>query len=387
MSIIAEKLDQAVGLVRQSGFDAWLTLVRETSAGGDPVLPFLIEGGLTWDSALVVFPDGRRLAAVGRYDVDGLAKGGNWTDVIGYDQSLWPTLREILDGTKRVAINYSENDVMADGLAHGMFLRLVKSVPDIEFGSAQEVIGNLRGIKTESEVARIRAAIKETVRMFGDIERFAQIGVSERSIYNHVHQLARSRELTFSWDEVGDPIVNCGPASMVGHGIPSEGVKLGDGQIFHVDLGLTKDDYSSDIQRCWFVGEAIPGEVGQAFAAVNAAISAAADALRPGVEGVTVDAASRASLVKSGYPEYQHAVGHQVGRVAHDGGAILGPAWERYGDTPFRPVQEGEIYTLELGINVEGRGYLGLEEMVRVGKDGVEWLSDRQLNLPLLPVG
>jgi Xaa-Pro aminopeptidase len=85
-----------------------------------------------------------------------------------------------------------------------------------------------------------------------------------------------------------------------------------------------------------------------------------------------------------GYPEYMHALGHQVGRMAHDGGGLLAPRWERYGRTPFLPVEEGQVYTLELGVMVEGRGYLGLEEMVLVTPDGVEWLTARQLDLPLL---
>ncbi|RYG46958.1 aminopeptidase P family protein [bacterium] len=235
-----------------------------------------------------------------------------------------------------------------------------------------------------TEVRRIQAAIAETDRMFGDIVAVARPGVSEREIYDRVHHLAKARQLGFSWDPAGDPIVNCGPDSMIGHGIPSSHILLAKGQIFHVDLGLIKDGYSSDIQRCWFVGGEIPAEVADAFRAVKEAIDAAAARLKPGVRGVDVDAAARLSIKGAGYPEYMHAVGHQVGRVAHDGGAILGPAWERYGDTPFRPIREGEIYTLELGVVVEGRGYLGLEEMVRVGASGVEWLTDRQLDLPTL---
>jgi len=97
-----------------------------------------------------------------------------------------------------------------------------------------------------------------------------------------------------------------------------------------------------------------------------------------------VDAAARSYLVGCGYDEYLHAFGHQVGRVAHDGGAILGPKWERYGTTPSIPIKTGEVYTLELGVITENRGYLGLEEMVLVTETGVEWLTNRQLTLPTI---
>jgi Xaa-Pro aminopeptidase len=47
-------------------------------------------------------------------------------------------------------------------------------------------------------------------------------------------------------------------------------------------------------------------------------------------------------------------------------------------------IAENEVYTLELGVTVEGRGYLGIEEMARVTADGIEWLTDRQTDMPLL---
>jgi Xaa-Pro aminopeptidase len=56
---------------------------------------------------------------------------------------------------------------------------------------------------------------------------------------------------------------------------------------------------------------------------------------------------------------------------------VLGPRWERYGDTPNTPIRESEVYTLELGVDIPGRGYFGLEEIVAVREGGVEWLSNR----------
>jgi Xaa-Pro aminopeptidase len=120
------------------------------------------------------------------------------------------------------------------------------------------------------------------------------------------------------------------------------------------------------------------------LAAVRASLEAAKAVLKPGVQGWQVDDAARSTLVSHGYPEYLHAVGHQVGRAAHDGGAVLGPKWDRYGNTPMMPIRESEVYTLELGVTLPGRGYLGLEEMVLVTADGCEWLSTPQTEMPLL---
>lgn len=98
------------------------------------------------------------------------------------------------------------------------------------------------------------------------------------------------------------------------------------------------------------------------------------------------DAAARQAVLEAGYPEYKHASGHQVGRSAHNGGGILAPRWERYGQIPFRRVQQGNVFALELGIDkVDGHEYLGLEEMVVVTATGCEFLSHAQTILPILP--
>jgi Xaa-Pro dipeptidase len=383
----SEKLQQALGLLGESDLDAWLLFVRETAEGSDPVLPLILEGGLTWQSALILHRDGRKVAVVGNYDADPLCASGDWDDVVPYVQSIREPLREQLKGVRRLGLNFSTNDPKADGLTHGMFLLLQKHLEglQLEYVSAERLAMSLRGRKTPEEVRRMKAAIAATDEMFADIERFAQVGRTEREVYDHVHRLVRERGLGFSWDPAGDPIVNSGPDSMIGHGIPSDKIRIEPGHIFHVDLGLIVEGYSSDIQRCWYVGGEIPIHLLKAMKAVGDAISAGADVLRPGVPGWVVDEAARTSLVNDGYDEYLHAFGHQVGRVAHDGGTILGPRWERYGETPNQEVEEGEVYTLELGVTVPGRGYLGIEEMVQVTSDGIEWLSDRQTTLRSIP--
>lgn len=388
--LLREKLEQASSLVAASPFDVWLTFVRETAESSDPILPFLIEGSLTWQSALMIGRNGRRIAVVGKYDGDPLRQTGNWHDVIDYVQDVRAPLIEALTQlapgpTPRIAINFSTNDEKCDGLSHGMFLLLQGYLAGTAFegslASSEKLCMELRGRKSATEVGLIKAAIEAGDAIFREVSQMAKIGISERQVFEFVHRYAAAHSLGFSWDPAQDPIVNSGPDSMVGHGVPSAKITLQPGHIFHIDLGVIKADYSSDIQRCWYVrkpDEDVPEDVTHAFAAVRAAILAGFETLRPGVCGWQVDAAARKTLTEAGFPEYQHALGHQVGRVAHDGGALLGPQWDRYGDRPNVPVQEGEIYTLELGVDVPGRGYLGLEEMVLVTASGCEWLSDPQ---------
>jgi Xaa-Pro dipeptidase len=397
--LIAEKLTQAGMLVADSGLDVWLTFVRETAEGGDPVLPFLLEGGLTWQSALMVTKSGERVAIVGNYDADPLRASGHWHEVIPYVQSVREPLIETLErlvladtATPRIGINFSTDDVKADGISYGMVLLLLDYLSGTRFAgclvSAEEVVSALRAVKTPDEQRRMQAAIVETDRLFAEVTAAVHVGMSERAVYDLVQARIAERGLGYAWDRAGDPIVNSGPDSMIGHGVPSPQITIAPGHVFHIDLGVVVEGYSSDIQRCWYVpheGETVlPDDVIRAASAVNGAISAGAAVLRPGVAGWQVDEAARNFLTQAGYPDYMHAFGHQVGRVAHDGGAVLGPRWPRYGRTPFLPIRENEVYTLELGVLVEGRGYLGIEEMVVVSAEGCRWLTERQEALWLL---
>lgn len=391
------KLEQAAALVAASDLDCWLTFVRETAGGSDPVLPLILDGGLTWQSALLVFRNGRRVAVVGNYDADPLVASGDWDEVVPYVKGIAEPLLQVLereipkDRPGRVGVNVSTSDVMADGLTLGMYRLLERYLDGSRFRltEAEALLVALRGRKTPEEIARIRIAIAETDRLFEEIGDFARIGRTEREVYDRVRSKMDERGFGSAWDPVGDPIVNTGPDSMVGHGIASPTLRIAPGHIFHVDLGILVDGYASDLQRCWFVtGNAeptAPDDVTRAFEAVRRAILAAADALRPGVPGWEVDRAARTSIVASGYDEYMHATGHQVGRMAHDGGGILGPRWERYGATPLMPVEEGQVYTLELGVMIPSRGYLGLEDMVVVTAAGCEFLSVPQSSVWTLP--
>ena len=397
-SIVNEKVDQAVALLEEFEIDVWLTFVRETTEAGDPVLPLILGQNLTWQSALIVTRSGDRIAIVGKYEDDAVKSTGAWNEVVPYvkgiRQSLVKTLTRL--DPQMIAVNYSLDDVKSDGLTHGMFLLLNEHLAETVYGGrlvpADRIIRALRSRKTPSELERIRKAIAVTQQIFGEVSAFAQPGRTEMEIAEFMRERAAACGAQTAWDANQCPIVTTGPDSMIGHGYPSTELSIHPGRIFHLDFGVMLDDYCADLQRAWYVpaeGEtAPPDDVQRAFDTVVKAIHSAADALKPGVEGWRIDEIARTVVTDAGYPEYQHATGHHVGRAAHDGGGVLGPKWERYGRTPFYKIEPGNVLTLELGIeNTGGRGYIGLEEMVLVTETGCDFLSTPQTTLPLLEKG
>jgi Xaa-Pro aminopeptidase len=106
--------------------------------------------------------------------------------------------------------------------------------------------------------------------------------------------------------------------------------------------------------------------------------------MRPGVQGIEVDTIARNTVLSGGFEEFPHALGHQVGRFAHDGTALLGPAWEKYARKPFQPLEEGMVFTIEPRLNVPNRGIATIEEMVVVTNTGADWLSTPQKDIWLV---
>jgi Xaa-Pro aminopeptidase len=214
-----------------------------------------------------------------------------------------------------------------------------------------------------------------------------KVGMTEIEVGQYMHNLAREYNVELAWPAESCPAVNSGPNSPVGHSGPTE-IKLERGHILHFDFGVKYEDYCSDIQRiCYILREgetAAPVEVQRGFDAIRTAVEKSREAMAAGVTGNSIDIISREIVTDAGYPEYPYALGHQLGRVAHDGGALLGPLWEKYGDSPKQKLEVGQVFTIEPGLPVKSYGYIGLEEDVVITEHGTEYLGEPQNEIILL---
>ena len=391
-NLVQEKLDQAAGILREQDVDLWLTLVRETLLTNDPCLELIAGTYSAWTGAFLISATGERTAIVGRFDAPSVEEIGAY-EVIGYDESIRPALVETVErlAPRTIALNYSDSDAAADGLTHGLWRLLQETfagTPYAErFTSSEAIVNAIRGRKSPVEVERIRGAIGQTEEIFALVGRHLRPGLSELEIAALMQAEVERNGLGYAWSSDHCPAVNAGPEKDVGHSPPGE-LTTKRGELLHMDFGVSSADYCSDLQRVWYFldeGEAAPPEdVVRAWDALWSSMDAGAAILKPGVAGWEVDAAARESLVAAGYPEPMYALGHQLGRSAHDGGTVLAPKWDRYGAAPLGVVEEGNVFTLEYGAPVPGRGYIGLEEDVIVTADGIEWLSTPQRELWLV---
>jgi Xaa-Pro aminopeptidase len=391
--LIKEKVAQAKTLLAELDIDCWITFVRESAINGDPTLVFLAPGHVTWHSAFIVARDGRTRAIVGRYDVQVLKDLGVWDDVIGYVTGIKEPFLEFIGALdpRTIAVNYSEGSEIADGITHGMFLTLGKLLAEVGMAdrvvSAEPIVSALRERKTKAEVDVMREAIRHTQEIYELVGHFIQPGRTEKEIAAFVHAEIERRKLGHAWEEATCPAVFTGPGGAEAHYAPGER-KVERGHVLNMDFGVKVDAYVSDMQRTFYVlaeGEtSAPPDVQKGFDTIVRSIELSQRAMRPGVEGRAIDAVARGIIVGAGYEEYPHALGHQVGRFAHDGTALLGPTWEKYAEKPYKKLEPGMVFTIEPRLTVAGRGICTIEEMVVVTEHGCEWLSTPQTSLVLI---
>ncbi len=391
--IFKEKINQAIKILNEKKIDMWITFVRESSIIHDPAMDIVVGTNSTWQAAFIINKDGDTTAIVGDMEEENFVSAGLYKNVIGYLKSIKkPFIQYLQDkDPQSIAINYSKNSVLADGLSYGLYQLLLEHLDGTGYSerliSAEDIISALRGRKSTAELKIMKEAVEETLKIFDEVTLFIKPGVSEIEVADFVKKIAEEKGFELAWEDTHCPAVFAGPNPAGPHSGPTEKV-IQKGTLVNMDFGIKYKGYCSDLQRTWYVlndGEdKAPEPAQKGFDIIFNAIQKVADSIKPGVKGVDMDSIARNYITENGYPEYPHGLGHQVGRIVHDGGAGLFPEWDRYGNLPFMELEEGQVFTIEPRLPVEGFGVSTLEEEVYITKDGCEFISKPQSELILI---
>ena len=391
--IFKEKIDQAISILEEKDIDMWVTFVRESSINHDAALDMIVGVNSTWQAAFIINKDGDTTAIIGDMEEENFKKTGLYKNIIGYLKSIREPFVEYLKKKypKKIAINYSKNSVLADGLTYGMYQILLDHLEGTGFSerliSSEEIISALRGRKSSTEMNIMKEAVDETLKIFDQVTGFLKPGMTEIEVADFVRKLTAEKGFEYGWEETHCPAVFAGPNPNGPHMGPSD-KKIEKGTLVNMDFGILFKGYCSDLQRTWYIlndgEEKAPEPVQKGFEVIRDAIQKVANKLKPGVKGVDMDSIARSYIIENGYPEYPHGLGHQVGKTVHDGVAGLFPSWERYGNSPFMDLEEAQVFTIEPRLPVEGFGVSTLEEEIYLTKDGCEFISKPQKELILI---
>lgn len=392
-SMITEKQKQAAEILNEKNIDMWMTFVRETGNIKDPMLDMIVGTGATWHSAFIITRGGDTTAVIGSLEEANMRTVGTFKNIVSYLKSAKDSIVDVIKkyDPQKIAINYSRNSSLADGLTHGCYLELLEFLRGTPYSerlvSSEEIVASLRGRKSRTEVELIKKAIEETLLIFDEVTKFLKPGLSEKDVAGFVLDIVKQKRFELAWDAEHCPAVFTGPDTAGAHAGPT-GRKIQRGHVINMDFGIKYNGYCSDLQRTWYVlreeEDKAPDEVMRGFDVIKDSIRNAAAELKPGKLGWEIDEVARKYIVENGYAEYPHGLGHQVGRVAHDGGALLGPRWERYGNIPYLPVEAGNVFTIEPRLTIEGYGIATIEEIVLVNENGCEFLSKPQEEIYLI---
>ena len=243
---------------------------------------------------------------------------------------------------------------------------------DCRAEKTDELICDLRRIKTEAEKNKILAAQSIAEKAFDHILGFIKEGVTEREV---------ALALDFFMLKNGaecvsfDTIAVSGKNSSMPHGVPSD-KKIEKGDFITLDYGAVVGGYHSDMTRTVAVG-GVSSKQAEVYETVLTAQEKSLEILRAGVSCKDADAAARDVIKNAGYGQFfGHGTGHGVGIEIHEAPRVS-PKSESI-------LQVGDVVTVEPGIYLPSEFGVRIEDMAFITENGCENLTKSPKNLIIL---
>ncbi len=246
-------------------------------------------------------------------------------------------------------------------LTHQKLVKALKGTTKLEAKS--EYVSNLRRVKDEDELRRIRKAAELTVEGMQKAYETIKSGLREYEIAAEIEYAMRTRG---SYGTAFETIVVSGPRSAYPHGGCSER-KLRNGDLVVVDFGATYENYRADMTRTFAVGKP-SAKREKIYGVVKRAQDGAFQKIRSGVKASEPDTVARIIIDKAGYGDcFVHGLGHGVGLEVHEQPTL--------NSTSKDVLTAGNVVTDEPGIYLVGFGGFRIEDTVLVCKTKAERLT------------
>ncbi len=248
-----------------------------------------------------------------------------------------------------------------DSCSVGMLKTVRRHLP-VKVKPVSKIVENVRAIKSDAEIKLIRKSSKIAFDAMNWALGKLKPGMTELEL----SALYQYRLSAYNARIGFETIVCFGPNGSRNHHQPGNR-KLRKNDTILVDFGANYEGYTSDMTRCFAVGKVVPF-FKKVYETVARAQKAAIDTVRAGVKLCQVDAAARAVIGQTDWPEYGHGTGHGLGLEVHEAPTVA--ATNKKGI-----LQAGQVITIEPGIYLPGKLGIRLEDDVLVTQDGAKVLS------------
>lgn len=254
----------------------------------------------------------------------------------------------------------------------GDFERLSAGLGGLHWADATDIIRNLRMVKSEAEIEKLRYICAVGSRNFATVPQTAKEGMPLEEVF----RAFRREALLQGADDV--PYLVGGADQGGYHDVisPPSRRPLQNGDILMLDTGAIWDGYFCDFDRNWAVGAADDASR-SAYDVLWQATEAGISASRPGATCRDLFAAMKAVISKV------DPTGGDVGRLGHGLGMQLTewPSLAAWDDTVLA---ENMVLTIEPSLSYGTGRIMVHEENIVVRQGGAELLTERAA--PQLPV-
>lgn len=393
-------------LMDRANTDMWILIAREYNE--DPVVKTMLPA--TWQSArrrtILIFhnhPDSLERLAVSRYDI-GKFFISAWNKEEQPDQ--WKRLVEIIEqrDPERIALNFSRNFALSDGITHSEYRALENALPATyrdRIVSAEPLAIGWLETRTPPEMevypaicrmAHIiieqgfsEAAIQPGITTTGDLEWWYRNRIRDLGFTAWFHpsvsiQRAETPESSF--------------LRSFSKRVAEEVIRPGD--LLHVDFGITYLRLNTDTQQHAYVLRAgekkAPEGLEKALRTGNRLQDLLTAEFKTRRTGNEILEAARNAAIEEGIRPSIYT--HPIGFHGHGAGPTIG-LWDQQegvegkGDYPLYP---NTAYSIELNATVEVPEWekdirIMLEEDAFFDGDSVRYIDGRQTELWLIPRG
>ena len=248
-------------------------------------------------------------------------------------------------------------------------LRKVLSAQMLDDPRLNSIILKHRCVKSEEEMAEIRAAQAITDKTFIHMLDLIKPGVSEKDLQLELdYYMLRNGATGLAFET----ILAAGANGSMPHAVPGDNV-IKEGDFVTMDFGAAHNGYCSDMTRTVAVGK-ITEEQEKVYNLVLDAQLAAIDAVRAGVPCNSIDKVARDMIYGAGYEgRFGHGLGHSLGLEIHEN--------PRFSMLCSDITEVGTVMSVEPGIYLDGRFGVRIEDIVMITENGCEVITKSEKKL------
>nr|WP_295467080.1 Xaa-Pro peptidase family protein [Mesorhizobium sp.] len=293
---------------------------------------------------------------------ESLTRAESWIDdVVTYTEFVDVPVEVLARELKKKGLEKGKIGIDLDYLPVSSFETLKAAMPGANFINTTETVAALRAIKSESEIALLEAATKQTHKAVLDAMEASKQGDSEADMAQKI----ANNIINYGADGTLFMAFASGDRTKHPHTTAQSDVLPRPGDIIRFDVGGTYGAFASDFARTYSAGEPTK-EQKEVHAKLVRIQRETIEAVKPGVLAEDLFFLCKGLFEKNGLPFGMPHIGHSFGVELHENPML------RPGDkTPLKP---GMVINIEPMVKHSSGAY-HTEDLVLVTDDGYRLLT------------